>query len=102
MKSHNNQPQARGRNKGGKGEDVREWGGTQGKEESVVLGMIELGEGYTDFLLYPQNVLKKRTTKSALNVDLWGNGLPRRGIAATAWKSSTAWKWQRGCLDTAK
>ncbi len=23
-------------------------------------------------------------------------------LAAMAWKSSTAWKWQRGCLDTAK
>jgi hypothetical protein len=44
-KSHNNQPQARGRDKGGKGDDVREWGGTQGKDESIVLGMIELGEG---------------------------------------------------------
>ncbi len=45
-KSHNNQPQACRRDKGGEGDDVQEWGGTQGKDKSVVLGMIlELGEG---------------------------------------------------------
>jgi hypothetical protein len=44
-KSHNNQPKPCGRDKGGNGDDVREWGGTQGKDKSVVLGMIELGEG---------------------------------------------------------
>ncbi len=44
-KSHNNQPKARGRDEGGNGDDVREWGSTQGKDESFVLGVIELGEG---------------------------------------------------------
>ncbi len=44
-KSHNNQPKARGRDEGGSRDNVREWGGTQGKDESVVLGTIELGEG---------------------------------------------------------
>jgi hypothetical protein len=44
-KSHNNQPKARGRDEGGNGDDVREWGSMQGKDESVVLGTIELGEG---------------------------------------------------------
>ncbi len=44
-KSHNNQPTARGRDEGGKGDNVRAWGGTQGKDESIILGMIELGDG---------------------------------------------------------
>jgi hypothetical protein len=44
-KSHNNQPKARGRDEGGKGDNVQEWGSTQGKDESIVLGTIELGEG---------------------------------------------------------
>ncbi len=44
-KSHYNQPKALGRNEGGNGDDVREWGGMQGKDEGIVLGTIELGEG---------------------------------------------------------
>ncbi len=40
---HNSQPNVHGRNKGGKGDDVREWGGAQGKGESLVFAAIEFG-----------------------------------------------------------
>jgi hypothetical protein len=43
MTKHNNQPKVSGHDKGGKGDDVREWGGAQGKGKSVVFTAIEFG-----------------------------------------------------------
>ncbi len=41
---HNNQPKLRGCNEGGKGDEEIWHGGTVG-DNTIVLGMIELGEG---------------------------------------------------------
>jgi hypothetical protein len=40
---HNNQPKVHRRNKGGKGDDVREWGVARGKGKSIVFTAIDFG-----------------------------------------------------------